>query len=97
MAQDSDIDIINAKREWEERVNNDYCKTIDRFTGTFQGPSDINARHFEFLLIEDETAYYEWEDGDFSESEEETIFTDCLDNRRDYLESFGYIYPQHDD
>ena len=34
----------------------------------------------------------EWVDGDLSELEQEEVFNECLDNRRDYLESFGYVY-----
>ena len=88
---DFEIIIISAKREYELRSGDNY-KTEDRFIGTFHSEIDTKAKHFEFLLIEDETAFMEWVDGDLSELEQEEVFNECLDNRRDYLESFGYVY-----
>lgn len=48
---------------------------------------------FDFLLLEGETAYDEWH-GDGSDIltkvEMAQIFSECLSNRRDLLESFGY-------
>ena len=90
-----DIYIISAKREYELR-DGDYYITKDRFIGTFQSSKDTEEKHFEFLLIEDDNAYSEWEDSDISESGQEEVFSECLDNRRDYLESFGYIYRDED-
>tara|TARA_B110000003_G_C16177794_1_gene350150 strand:+ start:85 stop:381 length:297 start_codon:yes stop_codon:yes gene_type:complete len=91
----NDIEIISATREYELR-DGDYHITKDLFVGNFRRSLDTKEKHFKFLIIEDDTAYSEWEDNDLSEDEQYEVFSECLDNRRDYLESFGYIYRDED-